>query len=133
MPLHLDSITSKESSGILAWILQHQLNLCEDAFATKDKLCAHCSKNIFNEVSGEKIGEYIFTIKTNIEKQANEILDIDIVLKNSNRIEDYRTKAMYLVRKGEFKEALDTIAVAFGMKKKSENIIKNPTEEVSVG
>jgi len=44
------------------------------------------------------------------------IKHINIVLKNSNRIEDYRTKAMYLIRKGEFKEAMDTIAIAFSMK-----------------
>ena len=82
MPLHLESITNKESSGIFAWILQNQLNECEDAFATKDKLCAHCSKDIVDKVSQEKVGEYIFTIKTNLEKQANEILDIDIIFKN---------------------------------------------------
>ena len=35
---------------------------------------------------------------------------------------------MYLGRVGPI-----SLAVAFGMKKKSENIIKNPTEEISVG
>ncbi|MBP3360906.1 MAG: hypothetical protein J6N52_08645 [Clostridia bacterium] len=82
MPLHLESITNKESSGIIAWILQNQLNECEDAFVTKDKLCIHCSKDIVDKVSQEKVGEYIFTIKTNLEKQANEILDVDIIFKN---------------------------------------------------
>ena len=53
MPLHLESITNKESSGIFAWILQNQLNECEDAFATKDKLCAHCSKDIVDKVTDQ--------------------------------------------------------------------------------
>lgn len=82
MPLHLESITNKESSGIFSWIIQNQFYECEDAFATKDKMCAHCSKDIVDKLSQEKIGEYIFTLKTNLAAQANELLDFDIVFKN---------------------------------------------------
>lgn len=82
MPLHLESVTNKENSGIVAWIFQNQLNECEDVFVAKDKLCAHLSKDIIDKVSQNKVGEYIFTIKTNFENKTNELLDVDIIFKN---------------------------------------------------
>lgn len=82
MPLHLESITNKESSGIFAWILQNQLKECEDAYATKNKMCVHISKNIYDLNSREKIGELVFTTKINQEKKTNEILDVDITFRN---------------------------------------------------
>lgn len=32
MPLHLDSIIKSNTTEIFSWILQHELNQCEDAY-----------------------------------------------------------------------------------------------------
>ncbi len=82
MPVHLNSITNKDGLEIFSWILQNQINECEDVYVTRDGLYILCSKDIFDVVSKEKIGEYVFTVKNNSKQKTCEVKDIDIVLVN---------------------------------------------------
>ncbi len=87
MPLHLESITSKEGSRIFAWILQNQFNECEGVYATKNKQYLHISKDIKDLNSGEKIGEFVFTTKIDQKKKTNELLDVDITFINPSNVQ----------------------------------------------
>ncbi len=94
MPVHLNSITNKNGTEIFAWILQNQLNECEDAFATRDKAYFHCSKDIVDVTCQKKIGEYVFTIRENLKERVNEILDVDIVFTNPSNSQIKFTKKL---------------------------------------
>ena len=84
MPLHLEAITEQETAGVLTWILQSALQNANDAFVTQKNgtTYAVASYPLLDASTGNEIGKYVFTIYTNLEKQCNEILDLDIVLNN---------------------------------------------------
>ena len=82
MPLHLDAITKSYSNETLMWIFQNCFNECQDIVVSADKNYFHCSKPIYNIITQEKIGEFVFTATINAEQKSMEILDVDIVLTN---------------------------------------------------
>lgn len=87
MPLHLDSLTRKDTSGLLAWILQVELQGVTEACASADKLYVLGSTPLIDRNTKTEIGKYIFTMFINAAKKATEILDIDIVLNNDTPVE----------------------------------------------
>lgn len=87
MPLHLDSIIKSDTTEIFSWILQHELNKCEDACASDNKYYIHTSKLIYDKKTGKPFGKFVFTLKNNEEQKALEVLDADIVLDNDECVE----------------------------------------------
>lgn len=87
MPLHLEALTEQQSSEILAWILDKELQKINDAFAQSNKCYFLGATPFVDKNTGKQIGKYVFTFFSNIEMQRNEILDIDIVLDNDTSVE----------------------------------------------
>lgn len=87
MPLHLDSIIKSNTTEIFSWILQHELNQCEDAYASDNKCYIHTSKLIYDKTTEKPFGKFVFTLKNNEEQKALEVLDVDIVLDNDECVE----------------------------------------------
>ena len=86
MPLHLEALTEHGTTEILTWILQNPLQNANDAFGSQknEKIYAVVSYPLSDSTTREEIGKYVFTVFTNMEQQCNEIIDIDIVLNNTN-------------------------------------------------
>lgn len=84
MPVRFGAITENDTAKIFAWILQEELSNADDSFrAKKDgKTYALASRSVFDSISGEEIGKYVFTFFVNTEEKRMEVFDIDIVLKN---------------------------------------------------
>lgn len=87
MPLHLEALTEQNSSEILAWILQEELQSINDAFVQSNKRYFLGTTPLVNQKTDKEIGKYVFTFFSNIEQQRNEILDLDITLNNDSQIE----------------------------------------------
>lgn len=80
MPLHFQSITENDQSPeYLTWLLTKGMDSCESVFASPDKYI-HCRKRINDEITGEGIGNVVYTLKVDDEKQAVLVLDLDIML-----------------------------------------------------
>ncbi len=109
MPLHLESLTRENSSQTLNWILQRELQSISDAFAQSSKLYFLGSTPLVDKKTGKEIGKYVFTFFNNIEKQRNEILDLDIVLNNDTSVElSFDTKLEKSSASNEYYEAVTT-------------------------
>ena len=87
MPLHLEALTEQNSSEILAWILQEELQSINDAFVQSNKRYFLGTTPLVNQKTDKEIGKYVFTFFSNIEQQRNEILNLDITLNNDSQIE----------------------------------------------
>ncbi len=83
MPLRLDAIMSDQSSDVLAWLLEKELQSADDAFATKDGRYLHLSNTFLDAKTHASIGRYVFTLFRDEEHKALQILDMDIVLNNA--------------------------------------------------
>lgn len=85
MPPRFGAITENERPEIFAWILQDEFQNVNDAFSTKrdGKTLALASRSVFDSISGDEIGKYVFTLFVNAEERRSELLDVDIVLKNA--------------------------------------------------
>ena len=84
MPLRLDSITRRTDDSLITWILQNGTQECNSAFATEDKKYIHIRRRITDSLSGNPIGQLVFTTRLNEEKKQIEMLDIDITLDNDS-------------------------------------------------
>lgn len=85
MPLHLNSIINdSQNSDLLAWFFQHGMDEYDSLFITDDKKYLHIQRSLVDMISSETIGRLIYTIKFNHERKALEVLDLDIVMDNSN-------------------------------------------------
>ena len=85
MPLHFQSITQKDQSPeLLSELFGAPFENPSSVFVSKNKYI-HSQTDIRNEISGEIFGKLVYTIKTNEEKQVNELLDLDIVLNNDTK------------------------------------------------
>ncbi len=82
MPLHFQSITEKDQSpALLTELFYEPFEHPSSLFVSKDKYL-HSQTDIRDELSGDLIGKIVYTVKSNEEKQVNELLDLDIVLNN---------------------------------------------------
>lgn len=107
MPLHLEALTREQSQENLSWILQKELQGISDAFAQSDKRYFLGSTPLFDKKTAKEIGKYVFTFFNNIEKQRNEILDLDIVLNNDIPVElSFDTKLEKSSNANEYYEAV---------------------------
>ena len=107
MPLHLKALTEQNSSKILAWILQEELQSSNDAFAQSNKRYFLGTTPLVDKKTGKQIGKYVFTFFSNIEMQRNEILDLDIVLDNDAPVElSFSTKLKQSSEANEYYEVV---------------------------
>lgn len=107
MPLHLEALTEKDTPEILSWILGEELQSINDAFAQSNKRYFLGSTPLRDKKSGKEIGKYVYTIFSNLEKQRNEILDLDIVLNNNTPVElSFDTKRKESSASNEYYEAV---------------------------
>ena len=107
MPLHLEALTEQNSSEILAWILQEELQSVNDAFAQSNKRYFLGTTPLIDKRTGKQIGKYVFTFYSNVEMQRNEILDLDIVLDNDTPVElSFNTKLKQSSDSNEYYEAV---------------------------
>lgn len=81
MPLHLCALTDRDTHTEVAWILQQAVYHVTDAFATPDKKYALASTPVVDELSGESIGKFVYTIHARAD--CNALLDADLVLNNA--------------------------------------------------
>ena len=83
MPLHFQSIIDEgRDPDYMAWLLTEGMDDIDSIFVSPDKFI-HAQKNIIDSLSGVEIGKLIYTMKVDDEKQAVLVLDLDIILLNS--------------------------------------------------
>ena len=80
MPLRLCALTDQDTCSEVAWILQQAVYHVTDAFATPDKKYALGSTPVVDQLSGESIGKFVYTIHACA--YCNALLDADLVLDN---------------------------------------------------
>lgn len=85
MPLHLDSManaTTDQKAELLSYILGPAFQASSSAFATEDKLHFIGRSEMIDMKTKEVIGHFVYTIWSNHKEKRNEILDLDIILRN---------------------------------------------------
>ena len=81
MSLHLNSITDANVGPcVLSWLVKKGMDEYDSIFVTDDGKYFHIGREMFDAVSGDKIGSFIFTIKK--EGRSLQMLDLDLVLNN---------------------------------------------------
>ena len=86
MPLHLQSIMDdNQNAARLTAVLRKSSDNPDSVFVSRDKH-VHSQYNLSEEISGNVFGRLIFTMKVNDEQKRMEIIDIDAVLNNNNRV-----------------------------------------------
>lgn len=81
MPIHLCALTDRDTRTEAAWILQQAIYHVTDAFAAPDKKYALASTPVVDQLSGESIGKFVYTIHACSD--CNALLDVDLVLNNA--------------------------------------------------
>ena len=85
MPLHFNSITrDSQVPDLLTWILTNELNNSSIILASADKHYLHSRTEIIDEISGDVIGGYIFTLEVSDEEKAIFVKDVDIVFESES-------------------------------------------------
>ena len=83
MPLHLGSMTNDyQNSALISHLVGPVLQRCDQVFVTPDKKYFIAKADMLDKLSGDVIGEFVFTIWSNHKEKRNAILDIDITLRN---------------------------------------------------
>ncbi len=100
MPLRLDALTDKNTTEIFTWILQEALNNIDDAYAKQGKKCFLGSSKLYDGITKDIIGRYVFTFFINEQQKCNELKDIDIVLTNNYSSELHFTKRLPSISDG---------------------------------
>lgn len=85
MPLHLDLITDNKPSDMLAGILQKDFYEADSAVVNKDKTYFTGSKSFVDKNGKDIIGKAVISGAQRTDH--NEVIDVDIVLKNNNAVE----------------------------------------------
>lgn len=80
MPLHFNSITGgSQTPRLLAWILTEALGRCDKLLISADKRFLHVRADIPDDLTGDVIGGFVFTLDVKEDEEHVLIKDIDIV------------------------------------------------------
>ena len=85
MPLHLNSFVPQgQVDNVFRWICQYGISEANKVIVSEDKKILLIRKRLKDARTCRELGSIIYTLRSDDEVKANEVLDIDIVLNNDD-------------------------------------------------